>query len=321
MKSFGKILCVFFLAVSAAVLFFAAAAGIQYYRVSHSNAKVELVSGPDRKETNPELGEKLIFETVFRVPWGIRPLSLTVTPAPGSQLTAQPVFRRQKLGWGSNLWKCTVLLQCYREGVIGESPAQAVFSNKQILDLKLPALQIAPPGNLQGDQLELAGEMELDRKDLNRNWLLGILAGILILGIIGLLVLKFLKREKKRVISPWEKALSAIQELLNQVRAGSAQPEISIARLTDIVREYMERRFHLRAERQTTAEFMADLEGGNGGLDSRHRDFLRNFLSAADLVKFAKVPADKNLFENAAVKAEELIRETAPRESGKEDEK
>ena len=321
MKSFGKFLLWFLPAVFAAFLLFAAVAGVKYYRVAHSDAKVELVSGPSRGDTPPGLGEKLTFETVFKVPWGIRPLALNATPAPGSQLTAQPVFRLRKRGWGADLWESSIPLQCYREGSLPGSSAQAVFSNRQIIDLKLPPLKVVPPAGLQGDQLELAGEMEPARKGPDRSLMLGILAGILILGCIGLLALKLLKREKQRMISPWEKALSAIRELSDQVRSGAAPPAHSIARLTDIVREYMERRFRLRAERQTTAEFMADLEGGKSGLDSRHRDFLRNFLNAADLVKFAQVPADKNLFENAAGKAEELIRETAPHESGKEEKK
>ena len=160
--------------------------------------------------------------------------------------------------------------------------------------------------------------MEPPPKETGKELLIWILAGLLILAVIVLIVLKFMKRKKTRIVPPWEKALTAIRELAEKVRAGTAPPENSIARLTDIVREYMERRFRLRAERQTTAEFMNDLERGKGDLTERHRDFLREFLTAADLVKFAKVPADRSLFENAAGKAEELIRETTPAEAGKE---
>jgi len=320
MKRFGKILLWLLLAVFAAALIFAAAAGVKYYRVTHSDAKVELLSGPYRKPLPPELGQPLFFETRFRVPWGVHPLSMSVTPAPGSQLKAAPFFRRVKRGWGADLWQSVIQLQCYREGAVKESPAQAVFSNKQTIDLKLPALQVRPP-KLQGDQLELAGNMELTRKAPGKNMLLWIVAGLLILAVIFLIALKFIRRERKRIIPPWEKALSAISSLLEKVQAGAAAPERSIALLTDIVREYMECRFHLRAERQTTAEFMADLERGRGNLDGRHREFLRDFLTAADMVKFARVPADRTGFENAARKAEELIRETTPAEPGKENSK
>ena len=322
MKTFGKILLWCLLAVFAAALIAAAAVGVKYYRVTHSDAKVELVSGPVLdKALQPELGSKRAIITGFRLPWGVRPLSLTVQPAPGSQLAGQPGFRLVKRGWGSDLWQGTFLLQGYREGDIKEAPAQAVFSNRQTFDLKVPPMRVSPPVMHGEHQLELAGEMQLPQKNHGKNILLWIFVGVLVLVVIILIVLKFIRHERQRIVPPWESALAAIRSLLDNVRDGSAAPERSIARLTDIVREYMERRFHLRAERQTTAEFMADLESGKGSLIDRHREFLREFLTAADMVKFARVPADKHIFENAAHKAEELIRETAPSEAGKENDK
>ena len=45
--------------------------GYKYYQVSHSDAKAELVSGPECvSKTEPvRLGEKFIIRTVFRLPW------------------------------------------------------------------------------------------------------------------------------------------------------------------------------------------------------------------------------------------------------------
>ena len=320
MKLFGKIALWILLILLAAAVAFAAVVALKYFRVKHSDAKVELVSGPAfEKAIDRELGGKSnALITVFRLPWGVRPLAMNVQPAPGSQLVEQPRFIRLKRGWGSDLWESRILLQCYREGEIKSAPAQAVFSNKQTIDLQLPAMHVTAPTGIRGDQLELAGELEPPRKKSGKELLIWILAGLLILAAVVLIALKLRKRVKTRIVPPWEKALTAIRELLERVRAGIAPPENSIAWLTDIVREYIERRFSLRAERQTTAEFMNDLERGKGDLTERHRDFLREFLTAADLVKFAKVPADRSLFENAAAKAEELIRETTPAEAGKE---
>ena len=319
MKKIGKYIIWLFSAVIAAAVIFAAAAGIKYYRVKHSKTEVVLVSGPDRsQDTPPILGKKYRFKSIFRLPWGIRPLSLQATPQPGSQLCAEPSFKRIKRGWGNDLWEGTIELQCYRTGNIPEASAQAAFSNRQTLDLKLPALQVFAP-KLTGNQLELAGEADVVRKQKNnRMFWLTLFLGLLAAAVIILIVLRLLKKERKRIVPPWEKALSSIKTLLEQVRAGTAHPEKSIARLTDIVREYMEQRFHLRAEHQTTAEFMADLERGKGILSEEHRNFLRNFLTAADMVKFARLSADRNLFEDAAEKAAELIRATTPAESGKE---
>ena len=321
MKTFGKILLWIVLAAIAAGILAGAAAGYKYYQVSRSDAKAELVSEPECvSQTKPvRLGEKFVFRTVFRLPWGLRPVSLNAEPAKGSQLTGKPEIKLLKRGWGSNLWQGIIPVQCYREGVIKEASGQAVFSNKQTIDLKLPSLQIEPPEN-QGTQLELAGELEIVPKTENWKKLLWTFAGLLILAVIVLIVLKIMKRERKKILPPWEKALNAIRALMDKVRAGTAEPEKSIAMLTDIVRDYMEQRFRLRAGRQTTAEFMADLERGKGNLSDRHRDFLRGFLTAADMVKFAKLPADKGLFEDAAGKAEELIHATTP-EGGKEDKK
>ena len=322
MKTFGKILLWIMLAAAAAGVLTGAAAGYKYYKVSHSDAKAELISGPEcvSKSEPVRLGEKFIFRMVFRLPWGIRPVALNAEPAKGSQLTRKPEIKLLKRGWGGNLWQGIIPIQCYREGNIKEASAQALFSNKQTIDLKLPAFQSEPPEKT-GDQLELAGELEVRPKTENRKLLLWTLAGLLILAVIMLIVLKVLKRERKIVLQPWEKALNAIRSLMDKVRAGTAEPEKSIALLTDIVRDYMEQRFRLRAGRQTTAEFMADLERGKGNLSDRHRDFLRGFLTAADMVKFAKLPADKGLFEDAAGKAEELIHATTPGEGGKEDKK
>ena len=115
MNKIGKIFLWLILTVIAIAVIFAAAAGIEYYRVKRSDAKVTLVSGPVRsEETPPVLGVKYRFEAVFRLPWGIRPLSLQANAAAGSQLCSEPAFELVKRGWGSDLWKGTFELQCYR---------------------------------------------------------------------------------------------------------------------------------------------------------------------------------------------------------------
>ena len=218
------------------------------------------------------------------------------------------------------MWQEVIPLQCYREGKIPSGTALAVFSNKQEFKLELPSAEVNPP-EVQGDQLEIAGELEPAKPAANWKHLLWVGLAVLLLIVAGVIAFQYLHRQSERETTPWERALTAIRDLLATVRSGRIAPEISIVRLTDIVREYMEERFQLRAERQTTAEFMSDLERGKGGLDERHRAFLREFLTAADLVKFARMPADTALLENAAGKAGDLIRETTPAETGKDNSK
>ncbi len=304
----------------AALLAFGIAVGVKWYKVSHSDATIGVAALPSVEDgkSGLKLGERFKINTVFSLPWGVNPALVTAEPAEGSQLTAEPKFTLRSLGWGHNLWNAEVPLQAYREGDIKEGSMTVSFSNSQGLTFKLPALKIQPV-EVNSSDLALAGELK--QKNLSekmRPWLIA-LAAVLLIGIVLLLWLRWGARRKARVISPWEFALTAIRELLSKVKSGAVPPEKSIAVLTDIVREYMERRFNLRAERQTTAEFMNDLEHGKGNLSDSHREFLRGFLTAADMVKFARLPAEEALIENAALKAEHLVNETTPseKETGK----
>ena len=144
-----------------------------------------------------------------------------------------------------------------------------------------------------------------------------IIATVIIL--VALAVWMLLARRKreaaKRAVPVWERAIEAIRALRDLVANGKASPELAVADLTDVVRRYLEARFQLRAERQTTSEFLADLERNDSLLEEKDRKFLRSFLASADMVKFARLPADPGLFDKASVKAEELISGTIPDES------
>ncbi len=302
------------------LLVFGIAAGVKWYKVSHSDAKVAIVADPALEDgkTGLKLGERFKINAVFSLPWGVNPALLTAEPAEGSQLTAEPKFTLRSLGWGRNLWNAAVPLQAYREGEIKQGSMTAAFSNSENIALKMPALKIQPV-EVNSPDLALASAMkQKDLPEKMRPWLIALVV-VLLVCIAVLAYLRWGARRKAHILSPWEFALIAIRDLLSKVKSGTVPPEKSVAVLTDIVREYMERRFNLRAERQTTAEFMNDLEHGKGNLSDTHREFLRGFLSAADMVKFARVPADEVLIENAALKAEALVNETTPaeKETGK----
>ncbi len=303
-----------------AVLVLGIAAGIQWYKVSRSDTRIAIMAVPSVEggKSDLKLGERFKINAVFSLPWGVNPALLTAEPAEGSQLTAEPKFRLRSLGWGHNLWNADIPLQAYREGDIKQGTMTASFSNSQSFEFKLPPLKIKPV-EVNSSDLALAAEMkEKNLAGKMRPWLITLVA-LLLVCLAVLAYLQWAGRKKARVIPPWEFAIAAIRDLLSRVKAGTVPPEKSIAVLTDIVREYMERRFELRAERQTTAEFMNDLEHGKGNLSDTHREFLRGFLNAADMVKFARVPADESLIENAALKAEALVNETTPagKETGK----
>jgi hypothetical protein len=89
-----------------------------------------------------------------------------------------------------------------------------------------------------------------------------------------------------RVKEPAEIALERLEkarELMTPERAR----EYSFA-VSEITREYIEARFHERAARRTTEEFLHDLLAGTGTPLSQHRSLLEDFLQYCDLAKFAK---------------------------------
>ena len=62
---------------------------------------------------------------------------------------------------------------------------------------------------------------------------------------------------------------------------------------------------------ETTAEFIAGAADAKY-LEAPDREFLRNFLGAADLVKFARVPADRSELERSVEMARLLVDRTVP---------
>ena len=58
-------------------------------------------------------------------------------------------------------------------------------------------------------------------------------------------------------------------------------------RLSAIMRYYIEERFGLRAPERTTEEFLAEISNADV-FNTGQRNYLKSFLKASDIVKFAK---------------------------------
>jgi len=268
----------------------------------------------------PTIGTHFKAVLKYRVPWSDSFKLAAADPGKNLQLTSDPEFHRSRIRWGYSDWTLTVPLQAYRGGESGGGSVTAEFFAGRSIETELPELKIADlvlPLDDTGAELSLAPR--IDTKDRAFSLLTAILIAVAVI-VISLAVWALLARRKreaaKHVKTAWEHALEAIRVLREQVRGGMSSPELAIAALTDVVRHYLEARFHLRAERQTTSEFLADLERNDRLLEDKDRKFLRSFLASADMVKFARLPADPNLFDQASVKAEELVSGTIPHEDG-----
>jgi len=115
-----------------------------------------------------------------------------------------------------------------------------------------------------------------------------IAAVILLIAAGGMIWLWRSRRERAAealLLSPREKAQLALQKLWNSGLAGR-DAKLYYVELTGIVRRYIEVTTAVRAPEQTTEEFLYEISRNDTfAPDERRR--LKNFLEAADLVKFA----------------------------------
>ena len=123
-----------------------------------------------------------------------------------------------------------------------------------------------------------------------------IIAGLLFLAIAAFLLYYLIRRRKGEPIfllrpsikyQPHEWALIELEKLRTRKLWQAGKMKEYHTELTDILRKYIEDRFHLMAMESTTSEILEDLEEKTGIL-KEYRTILGRILSMADLVKFAK---------------------------------
>jgi hypothetical protein len=118
--------------------------------------------------------------------------------------------------------------------------------------------------------------------------------------------IKRVRESMKKPETPQDKALRALQALKSFDLSKNEKVEEFYVRLTDIVRIYIEEFFHIEAQEESTEEFLHAAKTYKF-FDEKTQKNLTNFLTQADLVKFAKyVPTQKERL-NALQAAEQFI--------------
>ena len=124
-----------------------------------------------------------------------------------------------------------------------------------------------------------------------------IIAGLVFLAIAGFLIYYFIRRRKGEPVfvlrpsvkyQPHELALMELEKLRVKKLWQAGKAKEYHTELTDILRKYIEDRFHLLAMESTSAEILEDMEE-NTGIRKESREMLGKVLSLSDLVKFAKL--------------------------------
>lgn len=143
---------------------------------------------------------------------------------------------------------------------------------------------------------------------LRDNWiwvLLGLVIGLAIIGLIHYLKNRPKKQpvvqEVKVYIPAHAEALNKIKELRERKLWQQGEVKVYHSELSDIIREYLEKRYVIKTQEKTTDEIFAGLKYLD--IDNESRDLLRRILLLADLVKFAKEnplpPENEQSIENA----------------------
>jgi hypothetical protein len=109
-----------------------------------------------------------------------------------------------------------------------------------------------------------------------------------ILGLIGWLVVRRLRRRTKRAQTPRERALELLLRARSEIT--DLTPYQFSIRVSDILRRYVTEQYHLPITRQTSVEFLETL-AERSPFSEDDRELLRDFLNRCDLIKFARYDA------------------------------
>jgi len=211
-------------------------------------------------------------------------------------------------------------LDTFETGALTIPPMSVHFTDHRG-DVELPGDIAVPSMDIQVQSALAPGETELRAMHALHDlpamplsplwWLLA--PGVLALLFAGFI---FMRRGAVQAAVPLTDAERARRDL-RQLETGDllerGEHEIYFARVSDIVRTYLEGRFGLHAPRATTREFLRDAKRNNV-LTLGHHAALGQLLQLADLVKFARHEPQADAGLTALHTARTFVDETEPQE-------
>jgi len=137
-------------------------------------------------------------------------------------------------------------------------------------------------------------------------WLGGILVVLIVIGLVFFLIKKTGKRPP--VPPAHEKALLALKATHSLIT--SEQSRKFAIQMTEILRRYIEKRFHLFRPALTNREFLHNLTRKTDGIDPlllQHNELLSEWLSHCDMVKFARYTLRRTEMEQMSTQVRDFI--------------
>jgi len=184
-------------------------------------------------------------------------------------------------------------------------------SDKELKTAKTEAISITiqsvlPKNTTINDIKDIKGP--LSYFEINFFLVIGILG---LMGVCALLIYFRRKMQRGPVKLPHETALEELEAIrASLLQAGDVKA--FYVHISDCIRYYIERSFAVKASEMTTEEFLDSLKT-SPALTMEQKDLLKIFLSACDLVKFAKYSPTAQEIERVFVSAQKFIEETRPK--------
>jgi hypothetical protein len=143
-------------------------------------------------------------------------------------------------------------------------------------------------------------------------WLWITLAVLALIGLGVTLWFWLAPLRARRAKTAYELAL----EKLEKARAmlNEKDPEPYAVFVSETIRTYLGQRFHSPSTRRTTEEFLRQMQTDTTTPLAAHRDLLRGFLEACDLVKFAHYEPGREELEQVQQRAVSFVTATRPLE-------
>jgi hypothetical protein len=186
-------------------------------------------------------------------------------------------------------------------------------NGKMLLTNTLELAVIATPS--PDDLNDMAPVKDIHREPADwTDYLPWVLGGLTVLTLIGLVYYLVKKQRNARILSrslalpPHELAWKKLDILQKKNLIAAGQIKEHYTALTDIIREYLEKRFEVSAMESTTPETMLAL--GNSSFPDTLLSPLQQLLEKADLAKFARIVPEAAFHDASFELARQLILET-----------
>ncbi|MFZ0454439.1 MAG: hypothetical protein WCE54_00015 [Ignavibacteriaceae bacterium] len=194
--------------------------------------------------------------------------------------------------------------------VKGNQGLQTAYTNE--VSFTVHTLKILPGGQIKDVKAPI--KIPLDWKDI----LIWVLAALVILGITFYFYLRYKKKKMmevkkiKKIIQkpPHVMALYELRALEQQQLWQKGMIKEYHSKITEIIRRYFQDQFYLPALELTTSEvmqYLKQVKRANVIIDTTY-----DFLSNADLVKFAKFKPMASINEEMMKQANEIVEKTRP---------